>query len=76
MASDEIADQLRGIAEQLSELAFAALHEASATAGRGEAPDPALLAEEKRLTRARRAVEKAAGILDGRPTADRDPDPS
>ncbi len=74
MASDEIAEQLRGIAEQLSELAFAALHEASATAGRGEAPDPALLAEEKRLTRARRAVEKAAGILENRPTADRDLD--
>ena len=51
--------RLEAIAEELADQAIAVLREAVA-AGESARPD-----EERRLTRARRAVEKAATILSG-----------
>ncbi len=66
MAGDpsELADRLRALADELADLALDRLREASEAVRDGESPDPRLVAEEKRLTRARRAVEKAAALLD------------
>ena len=58
---DDIRGRLEHIAEELADLAIARLRE-SIDAGGTELP-----VDERRLTRARRAVEKAAAIL-------RDPD--
>ena len=63
MGTEELAERLAGIAEELADLAIDRLREAAGGLGRGEEPDPAALAEERRLTRARRTVEKAAAIL-------------
>ena len=60
---DEIAQRLASIAEELGELAYDNLNQASSALGRGEEADPQLMAAEKRLTRARRAVEKAVQVL-------------
>jgi hypothetical protein len=65
VGTEELSERLTGIAEEIGDLALDALRQASHSAGPDEAPDPALLAEERRLTRARRAVEKAAHILRG-----------
>lgn len=54
---DDIRVRLEGIAEELGDLAIVRLRE-SIDAGGTELP-----VDEKRLTRARRAVEKAAHIL-------------
>jgi hypothetical protein len=54
---DEIRGRLEVIAEELADLAIQRLRE-SIDAGGGELP-----VDERRLTRARRAVEKAIGIL-------------
>jgi hypothetical protein len=54
---DEIRRRLEGISEELADLALARLRE-SIDAGGTELP-----VDERRLTRARRAVEKAAAIL-------------
>lgn len=54
---DDIRSRLEGIAEELADLAILRLRE-SIDAGGHELP-----VDEKRLTRARRAVEKAAAIL-------------
>ena len=54
---DDIRDRLERIAEELADLAIARLRE-SIDAGGSELP-----VDERRLTRARRAVEKAAAIL-------------
>jgi len=54
---DEIRGRLEAIAEELADLAIIRLRE-SIDAGGTELP-----VDEKRLTRARRAVEKAANIL-------------
>ena len=54
---DEIRSRLEGIAEELADLAIVRLRE-SIDAGGTELP-----VDERRLTRARRAVEKAAAIL-------------
>jgi hypothetical protein len=54
---DDIRQRLEGIAEELADLAILRLRE-SIDAGGQELP-----VDEKRLTRARRAVEKAANIL-------------
>ncbi len=54
---DEIRGRLDGIAEELADLAIIRLRE-SIDAGGTEIP-----VDEKRLTRARRAVEKAAHLL-------------
>ena len=54
---EDIRGRLEGIAEELADLAIVRLRE-SIDAGGTELP-----VEERRLTRARRAVEKAIGIL-------------
>ncbi len=54
---DDIRVRLEGIAEELADLAIVRLRE-SIDAGGHELP-----VDEKRLTRARRAVEKAVNIL-------------
>jgi hypothetical protein len=54
---EDIRSRLEGIAEELADLAIIRLRE-SIDAGGTELP-----VEERRLTRARRAVEKAANIL-------------
>lgn len=55
---EEIRSRLEAIAEELADLALVRLRE-SIDAGGHELP-----IDEKRLTRARRAVEKAAHLLD------------
>ncbi|NIR39915.1 MAG: hypothetical protein GWN79_20610 [Actinobacteria bacterium] len=55
---EEIRARLEGIAEELADLALIRLRE-SIDAGGSELP-----VDEKRLTRARRAVEKAVHLLD------------
>jgi hypothetical protein len=64
---EPIRSRLEAISEELADLALDRLREA--VAGDGAAP-----AEERRLTRARRAVDKAAAILAG-PGADGDDGP-
>ena len=54
---EDIKARLEGIAEELADLAIVRLRE-SIDAGGSEIP-----VDEKRLTRARRAVEKAIGLL-------------
>jgi len=63
---DELRERLQGIAEELADLALDRLRQATAD------PDERdrLVAEEHRLTRARRAVEKAATLLGGGPAVD------
>jgi hypothetical protein len=56
---DELREALGSIAEQLADLALAALHEAVEA---GATSRPPL---ERQLTRARHAVERAAAILAG-----------
>lgn len=53
---DALAERLDGIAEELADLAMQRLRVALAA---GETKSP----EERRITRARRAVEKASGLL-------------
>jgi hypothetical protein len=60
---EDLAVHLSAIAEELADLALDRLRDASASARYEGGPDPALMAEEKRITRARRAVEKAATLL-------------
>lgn len=55
---DHLAARLDAIAEELDELMFDQLREASAA--RGGRP-----ADDKRLTQARRAIEKASHLLHG-----------
>jgi hypothetical protein len=55
----ELAERLSGLAEELADLALDRLREAA----RGGDGDRAAADEERRLTRARRAVEKAAALL-------------
>ena len=67
MSRDEeleaIADRLEAIADQLDDLIVDRIRTALSFVSEGDEPDPALLAEEKRLSRARRSVAKAVGIL-------------
>ena len=60
---DDVRERLEGIAEELADLALDRLRQAA------DDPDERdrLVAEERRLTRARRAVEKAAALLGGGP---------
>ena len=62
---DELAGRLEAVAEDLADAALDRLRATAETVRSGGEPDPALVAEEKRITRARRAVEKAAGLLGG-----------
>jgi hypothetical protein len=61
----DIAERLSAIAEELTDLSMDRLRRASEAVRSGEDPDRGLLAEEKRITRARRAVERAAAALGG-----------
>ena len=71
MATDpsDIAERLSGISEELADLALDRLREASEAVRAGGQPDPELTAEEKRITRARRSVDKAALLLVGPPAS-------
>ncbi len=71
MATDpsDIAERLSAISEELADLALDRLFEASEAVRAGGQPDPELTAEEKRITRARRSVDKAAVLLAGPPAS-------
>jgi hypothetical protein len=56
---DDLRERLSEIADELADLALERLRDAVEDGGRGAD------AEERRLTRARRAVEKAAHLLGG-----------
>ena len=71
MGVEDLADRLAQLSEELGDLAFDRLRQASSSAGRGEAA-PGLVAEEKRLTRARRAVDKAVILLRAMEESDAD----
>jgi hypothetical protein len=58
-----IVDKLESIGEQLDDLITDRLRSALSSARESGKPDPAILAEEKKLARARRSVAKAASIL-------------
>ena len=61
----DIAERLSGISEELADLALDRLrHSADAVRSGGE-PDPQVTVEEKRITRARRSVDKAVLLLAG-----------
>ena len=61
----ELAERLDAIAEDLADAALDRLRRNADAVRSGGEPDPGLAAEEKRITRARRSVEKAAGLLGG-----------
>jgi hypothetical protein len=61
----DIAERLASISEELADLALDRLRELSQAVRAGGRPDPELTAEEKRITRARRSVDKAATLLLG-----------
>ena len=63
---EELAVQLGSIAEDLADAALDRLRLNADAMRTGGDPDPVLVAEEKRITRARRSVEKAAGLLGAR----------
>lgn len=71
MGSDpaDIAERLSAIGEELADLALDRLREAADALRAGGEPDLELTAEEKRITRARRAVDKAVVLLAGRSSA-------
>ncbi len=62
---DDIAERLGSIAEDLADAALDRLRQNADSVRAGGEPDPDVAAEEKRITRARRAVEKAAVLLGG-----------
>jgi hypothetical protein len=63
---DDVRDRLQAIAEELAERSLERLRAAIDDGDPdGDGPDTAAVAEEKVLTRARRAVEKAVHLLDG-----------
>lgn len=68
--AEELADRLAAIAEELADLAIDRLRRAADEARSTGDPDPALVAEEKRLTRARRAVDKAVALLRSPPVGE------
>ncbi len=59
----DLAERLSAIAEELADLALDRLREAADAVRNGDEPDARTTAEEKRITRARRAVDKAALLL-------------
>ena len=62
---EELAGRLEAVAEDLADAALERLRANAEAVRSGGEPDAVLVAEEKRITRARRAVEKAAGLLGG-----------
>ena len=71
---EELAGRLEAVAEDLADAALERLRANAEAVRSGGEPDAVLVAEEKRITRARRAVEKAAGLL-GATTGDVDEGP-
>ena len=65
----DIAERLSGISEELADLALDRLRQSADAVRSGGEPDPQVTAEEKRITRARRAVDKAVLLLTGPPAA-------
>lgn len=61
--SNQIADDLRSVAERIADEAIATLRNAMRADSEEEQAE--LRKVEKRLTRARRSVEKAISLLDG-----------
>ncbi len=61
---DEVRDYLRSAADGLADLAMDTLRAAMRTRDEDERNE--LKAREKRITRARRSVEKAISLVDGR----------
>ena len=61
----DIAERLSGISEELADLALDRLRQSANAVRSGGEPDPQVTAEEKRITRARRAVDKAVLLLAG-----------
>jgi hypothetical protein len=59
----QLAGELEGIAERLADVALDRLRAAVDP----DEPDPGAVALERKITRARRAVEKAANLLDPSP---------
>ena len=59
MSTDDVRERLESIAEELADLALDRLRSAT------EDGDADAAAEERRITRARRAVEKAVALLRG-----------
>lgn len=72
---DDIVGRLGSIAEDLADAALYRLRMNAEAVRTGGEPDPGLTAEEKRITRARRAVEKAAVLLGGSSPATLDEGP-
>jgi hypothetical protein len=62
----DLADRLASIGEELADRALDRLRASGDAVRAGETPDAALGEEERRITRARRAVEKAVVLLGGR----------
>ena len=65
----DIAERLSGISEELADLALDRLRQSADAVRSGGESDPQVTAEEKRITRARRAVDKAVLLLTGPPAA-------
>jgi hypothetical protein len=61
----DVAERLSSISEELADLALDRLRQAADGVRSGGTPDPVLVSEEKRITRARRAVDKAVQLLAG-----------
>ena len=61
---DELAGRVSALADELADLAIDQLREAL---GSGGTPDPVAVALERRISRARRALEKAVAVLSDRP---------
>ena len=62
----DLAERLRGLAEELDEASFEVLHDAVASGATRRPP------ADKTLTQARRAIEKAATLLDTLPSTPTD----
>jgi hypothetical protein len=63
---EDVRARLESIAEELADLALDRLHQAADDESTDGVERARLVAEERRLTRARRAVEKAVAVLDER----------
>lgn len=63
---EDLAERLGAIADELADAALDRLRRGADAVRSGGVPDAAVVAEEKRITRARRSVEKAAGLLRAR----------
>jgi hypothetical protein len=66
----ELAGRIRSLAEELADIALDRLFDATERGG-----DPAKVAEERRLTKAARALEKAASELERPAAHSRDTEP-